>query len=54
MDGVKEAKADFGERRIEIVFDDEIVTERKLIEAAKSLGFTLLESAAADGSPKRK
>ena len=54
MEGVEEAKADFGKRRLEIVFDGKVVAEEHIVQTAKGLGFTLVESGSPEQSPKRK
>lgn len=54
MEGVKEAKADFGKRRLEIVFDSKVVAEERIVQTAKGLGFTLVESGSPEQSPRRK
>lgn len=57
MDGVEEAKVDFDKRRLEVVFDPEVVAPKRIVEAAKGLGFTLVESGSAeknDETPERE
>lgn len=54
MRGVEEAKADFAKRRLEVSFDDEVVTEKEIGEAAKGIGFTLVEPSSPKDAPKSK
>ena len=51
MKGVEVVNVEFEKRRLDIAFDDKVVTERQIVEAAKGIGFTLVESSSAEDAP---
>lgn len=57
MEGVEDVSVEFAKRRVEIVFDRKVVASERIVQTAKGLGFTLVESGSTENGhepPKRE